>query len=141
MNFSIASRFAGERDVVLVGYRGIDSSVRLDCPEVESALKHSTDFLAEKSLTAYADGLRECAARLKEEGVDLAGYTIPQRVDDLEAVRVALGYDRINLLSESAGTRTALIYSWRYPESINRSVLIAVNPPGHFLWDTKTNDE
>jgi hypothetical protein len=38
MDFSIASRFAGERDVVLVGYRGIDSSVRLDCPEVESAL-------------------------------------------------------------------------------------------------------
>jgi pimeloyl-ACP methyl ester carboxylesterase len=141
MNFSMASRFTGERDVVLVGYRGIDSSVRLDCPEVESALKHSTDFLAERSLRAYADGLRECAARLTDEGVDLAGYTIPQRVDDLEAVRVALGYARINLLSESAGTRTAMIYSWRYPESIHRSVMIGVNPPGHFVWDTKTTDE
>jgi pimeloyl-ACP methyl ester carboxylesterase len=141
MNFSMASRFAGERDVVLVGYRGIDSSVRLDCPEVESALKQSTDFLSEKSLQAYADGYRACAARLTNDGVDLAGYTIPQRVDDLEAARVALGYDRIDLLSESAGTRTALIYSWRYPESIHRSVLIAVNPPGHFVWDTKTNDE
>jgi pimeloyl-ACP methyl ester carboxylesterase len=141
MNFSIASRFVGERDVVLVGYRGIDSSVRLECPEVESALKHSTDFLSEKSLQAYADGYRACAARLTNNGVDLAGYTIPQRVDDLEAVRVALGYDRINLLSESAGTRTALMYSWRYPESISRSVMIAVNPPGHFVWDTKTNDE
>jgi pimeloyl-ACP methyl ester carboxylesterase len=141
MNFSMASRFAGERDVVLVGYRGVDSSVRLDCPEVESALKQSTDFLSEKSLRAYADGYRACAARLANDGVDLAGYTIPQRVDDLEAVRVALGYERIDLLSESAGTRTALIYSWRYPESIHRSVLIAVNPPGHFVWDTKTNDE
>jgi pimeloyl-ACP methyl ester carboxylesterase len=141
MNFTMASRFAGERDVVLVGYRGIDSSVRLDCPEVESSLKHSTDFLSEKSLLAYADGYRACAARLTNDGVDLAGYTIPQRVDDLEAARVALGYDRINLLSESAGTRTALIYSWRYPESIHRSVLLAVNPPGHFVWDTKTNDE
>jgi pimeloyl-ACP methyl ester carboxylesterase len=141
MNFSMASRFAGERDVVLVGYRGIDSSVRLDCPEVESALKHSTDFLAEKSLQAYADGYRACAERLTNEGADLTGYTIPQRVDDLDAVRVALGYDRINLLSESAGTRTALIYSWRYPENVNRSVLIGANPPGHFVWDTKTNDE
>ena len=141
MNFSMASRFAGERDVVLVGYRGIDSSVRLDCPEVESALKHSTDFLSEKSLQAYADGYRACATRLTNDGVDLAGYSIPQRVDDLEAVRVALGYDRINLLSESAGTRSAMIYSERYPESINRSVMIGVNPPGHFVWDTKTNDE
>ena len=54
---------------------------------------------------------------------------------------MALGYDRIDLLSESAGTRTAMIYSWRYPESIHRSVMIGVNPPGHFLWDAQTTDE
>ena len=34
-----------------------------------------------------------------------------------------------------------MIYSWRYPESIHRSVMIGVNPPGHFLWDPKTTDE
>jgi hypothetical protein len=34
-----------------------------------------------------------------------------------------------------------MIYAWRYPRSINRSVLIAVNPPGHFLWDPKATDE
>jgi pimeloyl-ACP methyl ester carboxylesterase len=141
MNFTMASRFVGERDVVLVGYRGIDSSVRLECPEVESALKHSTDFLSEKSLQAYADGYRACAARLTNNGVDLAGYSVPQRVDDLEAARVALGYDRIDLVSESAGTRTAMIYAWRYPESVHRSVMIGVNPPGHFVWDEKTFNE
>ena len=65
----------------------------------------------------------------------------PQQVDDLEAARNALGYDRIDLLSESAGTRTAMIYSWRYPKSIHRSVMIGVNPPGHFLWDAKATDE
>ncbi len=64
-----------------------------------------------------------------------------QQVDDLESARVALGYDRINLLSESAGTRTAMIYAWRYPESIHRSVMVAVNPPGNFLLDADTTDE
>jgi pimeloyl-ACP methyl ester carboxylesterase len=73
--------------------------------------------------------------------VDLAGYSLPQRVDDLEAARTALGYGPIDLLSESAGTRTAMIYSWRYPESIHRSVMIGVNPPGNFLWDPQTTDE
>ena len=141
MDFSKASRFADDHDVVLVGYRGVDSSVRLDCPEVESALKRSTDLLGGESLRASADGFRTCAARLTDDGVDVAGYSLAQRVDDLEAARTALGYGRIDLVSESAGTRTAMIYSWRYPESIHRSVLIAVNPPGHFLWDTKTNDE
>jgi pimeloyl-ACP methyl ester carboxylesterase len=141
MQFAKASRFADKHDVVLVGYRGVDGSVRLDCPEVESAMKHSNDLLDEKSFRARADAFRACADRLREGGVDLAGYTLPQRVDDLEAARAALGYERIDLVSESAGTRTAMIYSWRYPTSIHRSVMIAVNPPGHFLWDAKTTGE
>src|SRR5438045_2514916 len=53
MAFEDASRFTDKHDVVLVGYRGIDGSVRLDCPEVESALKHSADLLGHKSLHAY----------------------------------------------------------------------------------------
>lgn len=141
MAFKDASRFADEHDVVLVGYRGVDGSSVLDCPEVESALRHSTDFLGEKSFAAYADGFRFCSARLTNDGVDLAGYTPQQRVDDLEAARRALGYDRIDLLSESAGTRTAMIYAWRYPKRIHRSVMVGVNPPGNFLWDAKTTDE
>ena len=141
MQFRNASRFAGRHDVVLVGYRGMDGSVRLDCPEVETAMKQSEDLLADASFRARADAFRACADRLTEDGTDLAGYTLPQRVDDLEAARKALGYGRIDLLSESAGTRTAMIYAWRYPKSIHRSVMIGVNPPGHFLWDAKTTGE
>jgi pimeloyl-ACP methyl ester carboxylesterase len=141
INFTPASRYAEERDVVLVGYRGVDGSVRLDCPEVASALKRSTDALSETSFRAYGDALQACADRLTEQGVDLAGYGLAQRVDDLEAARVAFGYDRIDLLSQSAGTRTAMIYAWRFPESIHRSVMIGVNPPGHFLWEAQTTDE
>jgi pimeloyl-ACP methyl ester carboxylesterase len=141
MNFKQASRFVEERDVVLVGYRGVDGSVRLDCPEVTSALKHSADFLGQKSFRAYGDGLRACADGLTDQGVDLARYGLVQQVDDFEAARTALAYDRINLLSQSAGTRTAMIYAWRYPENIHRSVMIGVNPPGHFLWDAHTTDE
>jgi pimeloyl-ACP methyl ester carboxylesterase len=141
MHFADASRFARNRDVVLVGYRGVDGSSVLDCPEVVSAMKHSADFLATKSFDAYARGYRSCAGRLQADGVDLAGYTLPERVDDLEAARRAFGYHAVDLLSESAGTRTALIYSWRYPKSIRRSVMIGVNPPGNFLWHPKTTEE
>src|SRR3954452_1546204 len=56
MKFPKASRVAGNHDVVLVGYRGIDGSVQLDCPEVVSALKHSADFLGQKSFDAYSSG-------------------------------------------------------------------------------------
>jgi pimeloyl-ACP methyl ester carboxylesterase len=108
---------------------------------VTSAREQARGFLTEKSMRADAAAYADCAKRLQRSGVDLAGYTLPQRVDDFEAVRKALGYERIDLLSESAGTRTALIFAWRYPERVHRSVMIGVNPPGHFLWDAATTVE
>jgi pimeloyl-ACP methyl ester carboxylesterase len=141
MSFAEASRLADRHDIVLVGYRGVDGSSKLDCREVTSARKSARDFLSEASFRADAKAFVDCAQRLQRDGVDLAGYTLPERVDDLDAARRALGYDRVDLLSESAGTRTALIYSWRYPKRIHRSVLIGVNPPGAFLWDAKTTGE
>jgi pimeloyl-ACP methyl ester carboxylesterase len=141
MVFPPASRFADTRDVVLVGFRGVDGSSKLDCPEVTSSRAHAREFLTEKSFRADADAYKACANRLRDDGVDLAGYTIAQRVDDFEAARRALGYERIDLLSESAGTRTAMVYAWRYPKRIHRSVMIGVNPPGNFLWDAETTGE
>src|ERR1700734_775304 len=141
MEFPDASRFTANHDVVLVGYRGVDGSTRLDCPEVNSAMEDSGDLLSEQSFRAVAAAYRSCADRLRSDGVDLAGYSIPEEVDDLEAARRALGYHQIDLVSESAGTRVAMIYAWRYPKSIRRSVMIGVNPPGNFLWDPKTTNE
>jgi pimeloyl-ACP methyl ester carboxylesterase len=141
MAFPMASRYADTHDVVLVGYRGVEGSSKLDCPEVTSAREQARGFLTEKAMRADAAAYKECAERLQDDGVDLAGYTLPQRVDDLDAARKALGYERVDLLSESMGTRTAMIYAWRYPQRIHRSVMIGVNPPGHTLWDARTTGE
>ena len=141
MTFPAASRFADRHDVVLVGYRGVDGSSKLDCPEVISAREQSRGFLTEKAMRADAAAYKDCAERLRDDGFDLAGYTLPQRVDDLDTARKALGYERVDLLSESAGTRTAMIYAWRYPQRIHRSVMIGANPPGNFLWEATTTGE
>lgn len=141
MTFSTASRLTDGHDVVLVGYRGVEGSSVLGCPEVVSALKSSADLAEEETFERAAEAIADCAQRLTDEGVDLDGYSLPQRVDDLEAVRIGLGYEQINLVSESVGTRTAMIYAWRYPDALHRSVMIAVNPPGHFLWDPETTDD
>jgi pimeloyl-ACP methyl ester carboxylesterase len=44
-------------------------------------------------------------------------------MDDLDDIRAALGYDRINLFGTSYGTRGALVYLRRYPERV-RSVIL-----------------
>jgi pimeloyl-ACP methyl ester carboxylesterase len=141
MTFPQANRLAAQHDVVMVGYRGVDGSSVLNCPEVTAALENSADFLGKASLSAYSQAFASCAQRLERSGVDLAGYTLEEQADDIEAARVALGYQRIDLLSESAGTRLGMIYSWMYPNSVDRSVMIGVNPPGNFVYSGAEIDQ
>ena len=141
MKFSQANRLAAQHDVVMVGYRGVDGSSVLNCPEVNAALENSSDYLSKASLTAYSDAFAACAKRLERSGVDLAGYTMEEQAADIEAARVALGYKHIDLLSESAGTRLGMIYQWRYPNSVGRSVMVGVNPPGNFIYSGAEIDQ
>ncbi len=141
MTFPQADRLAADHDVVMVGYRGVDGSSVLNCPEVTAALENSKDFLAKASLSAYSKAFATCAKRLRQSGVDLAGYTLEEQAGDIDAARVALGYKRIDLLSDSAGTRLAMIYSWMYPKNVDRSVMVGVNPPGNFIYSGAEIDQ
>ena len=129
-------------DMVAVGFRGVDGTVTLDCPEVNRLISAHTgkDLLSEQARAEEAAAVKQCAETYQKAGVDLSGFTIPGVVEDMEAARKALGYDQINLLSESYGTRVAQIYAYMHPDSLHRSVLIAVNTPGHFVYDPAVLD-
>ncbi len=136
MGFKPPAALLADHDVVLVGYRGVDSSSVLDCPEFSKAtLGDGHDVFSDESLAIMTEAVEACSTRMNAEGVDISGYTIQQVVEDLEAARVALGYEKINLLSESYGTRVAQVHAYLHPESLNRSVMIGVNPPGRFVWE------
>jgi pimeloyl-ACP methyl ester carboxylesterase len=135
-----AQTFLPDHDFVLVGYRGVDGSTVLDCPEVAEAIKGDGDLFGEESMMRIGRAWNASAKRLTDRGIDLDGYTMLETIDDNESVREALGYERINLLSESYGTRVAYLYGLRYPQRIHRSAMIAVNPPGHFVWDSRMID-
>jgi pimeloyl-ACP methyl ester carboxylesterase len=141
MTFPQANRLAADHDVVMLGYRGVDGSSVLNCPEVTATLENTKDYLAKASLSAYSKAFATCAKRLERSGVDLAGYTLEEQASDIEAARVALGYKRIDLISDSAGTRLAMIYSWMYPKNVERSVMIGVNPPGNFIYSGAEIDQ
>jgi pimeloyl-ACP methyl ester carboxylesterase len=133
-----ASYYLDNHDVVLTGYRGVDGSEYLACPEVDQAL--GGELMSQAGLERFGAAYRDCAERLTSEGLDTDGYTVLEVIDDVEAARVAIGYDRINLESASYGTRLALIYDWRYPGTVFRSAMVAVNPPGRFWWDPEILD-
>jgi pimeloyl-ACP methyl ester carboxylesterase len=141
LKFDIPEWLLADHDVVLVGYRGVDGSSVLTCPEINRAFRgKGGNLLGPESLTNITHAIAQASRRLQAEGVDLEGYTIPEVVHDMEMARVALRYERINLLSVSYGTRVAQVYAHLYPASLNRSVMIGVNPPGRFVWEPQMID-
>lgn len=129
-----------EHDVVMVGYRGVDGSSVLACPTVEEAMKSSDDLLSDAVLRRIGDAWKTDAEALRKQGVDLNGYTIQEVIEDVEQARAALGYGPVNLLSESYGTRIAYFFGVVHPASVRRSVMIGVNPPGRFVWESSRID-
>jgi pimeloyl-ACP methyl ester carboxylesterase len=135
MAYSRVEWFHENHDIVLVGYRGVDGTVFLGCPEIDAAMRSGLPMMSRESMADQGEASGACAERLTTDGIDLDGYTVLEVVDDVEAARRALGYERINLESGSYGTRLAQIYTWRYPETVHRNAMVAVNPPGRFWWD------
>jgi proline iminopeptidase len=70
---------------------------------------------------------------------DPATYRCDRMTEDVEALRIHLGLDQIDLLGHSAGGDLALLYAVRYPDRIGR--LILLNPALHSVGLAVTVDE
>jgi pimeloyl-ACP methyl ester carboxylesterase len=133
--------FFRDRDFVQVGYRGIDGWPTLQCPGVGDVLTGDRPLSPDR-LEAAGRALRGCLSALREGGVDLDGYTMLDVVDDIEASRRAMGYDRIHLLSHSYGTQLAYLFARRYPRRVARSLVVGASAPGYAtVWDPAVIDE
>jgi len=125
MGFS--ARLRAHRDIVLVDQRGTGQSGPLKC-----ALSNPKDAQTVVATLFPPEALKSCRAAL-EEHADLAQYTTSIAVDDLDEVRQALGYGKIDVLGGSYGSRAALEYLRRHPDAVRAVVLSQVVPPGYKL--------
>jgi pimeloyl-ACP methyl ester carboxylesterase len=66
--------------------------------------------------------VQSCRTAL-ERDADLSQYTTAASVEDLEALRAALGYDQLTLVGGSYGTRLAMEYLRRYESRVRAVVL------------------
>lgn len=131
---------ARARDTYYIGYRAADGSSELQCPEISAQLA-APGLLAPENLRRIEQAAANCAQRLAAAGIDVNDYTMFDVIDDLEDVRRAIGERRVSLLSISYGTRVAQFYARRYPRRIHRSVMMGTNPPGHFVFSARVNDQ
>lgn len=111
------------REVVLIDQRGMGQSNPLPC--ALQALDDAQSILGEGYST---ERIRECRAE-SDKKADTTQYTTSIAAVDLDAVRQAMGYDKINLFGGSYGTRAALVYVRLYGNHVRTLTLEAVAPP------------
>ena len=124
---SLAARIGGifdpirrKRDIVFVDQRGTGESNRLVCEFHEDE-----EWIADPP-PLTAEDVDKCIEQL--DG-DPRFYTTTVAMDDLDQVRDWLGYERINPMGVSYGTRAALVYLKRHPEQVRSVILDVVAPP------------
>ncbi len=110
-----------DHDIVLVDQRGTGDSHPLKCTVVAAPARVFDEMPDTRALA-------QCRDRLAKDA-DLKQYTTRSAVVDLEAVRQALGYGKINLLGISYGTRVALEYLRRYESNVRAIVVSGVLSP------------
>lgn len=115
------------RDLVFVDQRGTGGSHSLDCQLFDPA-----DLQSHLGHFFPLEAVRKCRPEL-EAKADLKLYTTTIAMDDIDEVRAALGYERINLFGASYGSRAALTYLKRHPKRVRSATLQGVSPTNHFL--------
>lgn len=118
------ARLNNRRDIVFVDQRGTGRSAPLECDDPRrQPIAEQAD--PERQLAQ----LRRCREQLQKlPHGDLRHYTTPLAMQDLDAVRAALGAERINLVGVSYGTRAGLEYLRQFPAHVRRMVLDGVAP-------------
>jgi pimeloyl-ACP methyl ester carboxylesterase len=106
-----------DRNLIAIDQRGTGLSGALSCPglRIPSSLPPVNQ----------ADAVARCAASL---GPAATLYTTRTSAADIEAVRQALGVDKIALYGASYGTKLELAYALLYPAHVDRLVLDSVVP-------------
>nr|WP_224362391.1 alpha/beta hydrolase [Hyalangium versicolor] len=122
----LVDRLHRNRDIVLVDQRGTGASNPLAC---------HPDLVGEGLAAKFDDAYREDVFKKCLAGYDADPrlYTTPIAMDDLDEVRAALGYEKLNLWGISYGTRAALVYLRQHPEHVRTVVLDGVAPMGLYL--------
>ncbi|HEX6635814.1 MAG TPA: alpha/beta fold hydrolase [Usitatibacter sp.] len=114
------ARLNDSRDIVFIDQRGTGNSHPLDCePDEDPPLQSLFEDALPESL------VRKCLASLD---ADPRQYITSIAVEDIDDVRRALGYDKVNLWGGSYGTRVELEYLRRHGPHVRSMVLDGVAP-------------
>jgi pimeloyl-ACP methyl ester carboxylesterase len=130
--FRLFDRLRDLGDVYLIDQRGTgQSDPSLLC--TPHALDPDLFVSDEKAAAAVRSRVQECAREWRSRGVDLAAYNTVESAHDLEAIRLAIGAQRVRLLGVSYGSELALELIRLHGDRVERAVLAGVRGPATAL--------
>ncbi|AAZ27593.1 MULTISPECIES: alpha/beta hydrolase [Colwellia] len=108
------------RDIILVDQRGTGKSSPLSCEfeAVDNVYSALPDALTPQEV-------KDCVAQFKG---DVTQYNSENAIRDFDAIRAALGHEKLNIYGGSYGTRAGLVFMRMFPESLESVVLDSVGP-------------
>lgn len=114
------------REIVLIDQRGTGGSNALACePDHERAI--------------VPKDAAQCISLLSRLA-NLHFYGTEDAARDIDAVRAVLGYDQIDVLGISYGTRVAWYYAKTFPTRLRAVVMLSPNPPSQRLMESVGED-
>ncbi len=117
---SVFERVRKHRDILLLDQRGTGASAAMTCDIDEDIFESRFSVEQTQRLT------QQCLDLLPH---DPRFFTTSVAVQDLEALRQALGYGQLNLYGISYGTRVAQHFARRFPDSTRSVIIDGVIPP------------
>jgi pimeloyl-ACP methyl ester carboxylesterase len=126
------SSLRADRDIVLFDQRGtLYSKPPLYCEEIDQLTRDTLEKVLTREERERLNllTLAACRERLAMEGANLSAFDSLENAADIEALRLALGYDEINLYGVSYGTLLALHYMQSFSNSLRSVILDGVVPP------------
>lgn len=133
--------FAANRDLILFDQRGVGfSQPVLDCNQAYDLglelLDHELDGkrLTEEEMDNLLGEAYVACQRDLSAVADLSAYNTVASAADVNDLRIALGYQQVNLWGGSYGTRLALGVMRDYPAGLRSVVLDSVYPPDMDLY-------
>ena len=127
----LTNPFRSQRDVILFDQRGtLYSKPALTCKELRELSLRTLDqkLSIEEGSRLSAEALAACRDRLKAEGINLAAFNSLENAADVNDLRVALGYEKINVYGVSYGTLLALHTLRDFSAGLRSVILDAVVP-------------
>ena len=116
----VLNKVRKNRDIVMIDQRGTGGSNKLECKsELEEDLNQEIDLNLVRIET------EKCLAELNG---DPRFYNTSIAMGDYNLVREAMGYDKINIMGVSYGTRAAQVYLRLFPETVRTITLDSVVP-------------